>query len=892
MSKTMLITADADESRVAIVKDGRLENLEIETNSQEQVKGNIYKGIIQKVEPSLQAAFVDFGVEKQGFLPFAEVHPRLYPPGVGKDSKATIQEVLKPKQEILVQVIRDEIGNKGATLTTYLAMPGRYLVLMPESEKTGISRKLPDEERQRIKEILKRLEMPDGFGVIVRTAGLDCSEVDLERDLAYLTRLWNVIDKRYQGKRGSGLLFEDRSLAIRSIRDYFTEEMEEVWLDNLKAYQEVLDFVATLMPASKDAVRLYRDPVPMFIRYGVEDQIEEVFSRRVNLSSGGSIVIDATEALVAVDVNSGKVKGEGIEETAFLTNMEAAREIARQVIIRDLGGLLIVDFIDMRDRKRMRQVENELRDAFKHDKARRKFSRISEFGLLEMSRQRLKSTLRKSSFERCTRCDGTGQVRTPDSAGMYLLRRVREIVAKGRVEQVIAHAPPHVANFIVNRKRRDLHALEVQHETVVEVHSDPDIRPTQANIVVFERTGRGQLRQQTQTIDLVRSEVYRKSDDGKKQTVVLRAPSKDIDFDKVYQEIEQKHGKIEDQPRPPKPTPVAPTAVAPVVAPAAPPTRRKVSWWQRLLGVKHEEVPNPESVPVSAPAATSAASSSGEARGEGQRSGSSNRRRSGGSSRSGGGDRSRGGRGGSSRSRRSGQRGGGGGGEGGNASNASNAGNAERSGDGRRRRRRRRPEGAGSEGSAGAERSGAATAVDSTGDSEGGSSSESSGTRSGSSRRSSGRRRSRRSSRSSGEGRQQGEGRSPQSEGGSSGDGGSPAKSAERGAAKPPSKPAAKASDGGSAKSSDKPAAKSSETSAAKPSRPRPSAAKSEAKPATKKPASASGAGPVKKEGGAPAAAKKPASPPPPPVAKPKAKPKSSGAGQFVVDLRNSSGKD
>jgi ribonuclease E len=609
MGKRMLISVDADESRVAIVDRGRLANLEIETLANEEYKGNLYKGIVHKVEPSLQAAFVDFGVEKQGFLPFSEVHPRLYPEGVGKDKKATIQEVLKPKQEVLVQVIRDEIGNKGATLTTYISIPGRSLVLMPESSKTGISRKIPDDERKRLKEILSGLELPEGFGVIVRTAGIECSEEELGRDLEYLTRMWDTIDGRFKTQKEAGLLFEERSLAIRAVRDYFTDEIEEVWLDNLKAYKEVMDFVAVLMPAHKEAVRLYRDAVPLFIRNGIEDQIEEVFSRRVPLQSGGSIVIDSTEALVAIDVNSGKVKGEDIEETAFITNMEAAEEIARQVIIRDLGGLVCIDFIDMTDRKRMRQVETALKEAFKHDKARRKFSRISEFGLLEMSRQRLKSTLLKSSFDRCPHCDGQGQVRSPDSSGMYLLRRIREVAANGRISQVVVRAPIPVANFVVNRKRRELYALEVQHSTTVEVYGDEDIKPTQATIQFFERRGKGQPRQTIQKVDLIRSEVVRGEDEySKLPAVILREPRKLMDYDELYKEIEDKHGKPQERPRekreeaPVVPAPVQERVAAPVVEAPAPP-RRKISWWQRLLGVSVvEDEPMVEPTPAPAPA--------------------------------------------------------------------------------------------------------------------------------------------------------------------------------------------------------------------------------------------------------------------------------------------------
>ena len=538
MVKKMLISVDADESRVAIVNKGRLENLELETLSNEQLKGNVYKGVVHKVEPSFQAAFVDFGADKQGFLPVSEIHPNLYPPGVGQD--ASITQILKPKQEVLVQVIRDEIGNKGATLSTHLSVPGRYLVLISESDKTGISRKISEEERMRLKDILGEMPLPKGFGVIVRTAGTECDSTDLLKDLRYLTKMWEVIDKQYKNQKDPGLLYEERALAIRSIRDYLTDDIEQVLIDDPDAYQEVMGYVSLIMEQHQDVVQAYTGSVPLFIKEGIEDQIEEVFSRKVPLPSGGSIVIDSTEALVAIDVNSGRVKGDGIEETAFKTNLEAAREVARQVIIRDLGGLVIIDFIDMKDRKRIREVENELREAFKYDKARRKFARISEFGLLEMSRQRLKSTLMKSSFERCNHCSGQGKLRTADSAGMYLLRRLREVTASGRMHQVIVRAPSSVANFMLNRKRRDLLTVEAKTGTLVEVYADSEMPTSQASLEFIERVTRGKPKHTVQRIDLVRSEIVRRENsNAKKGDVIFREAAKSPDFATVYEEVEE-----------------------------------------------------------------------------------------------------------------------------------------------------------------------------------------------------------------------------------------------------------------------------------------------------------------------------------------------------------------
>ncbi len=604
--KKMLISVDADESRVAIVDGERLENIEIETDRNDQVLHNIYKGVVYKVEPSLQAAFVDFGAEKQGFLPFAEVHQSLFPSNASRRG-SSIQDVLKPGQSMLVQAIREEVGNKGATLTTHLSVAGRYLVLMPECDKTGISRKIPEDERRRLREFLDGMELPKGFGVIVRTAGVAASEEELSRDLEYLRRIWDAIDKRYRERRSPGLVFAERSLAVRAIRDYLTDDIEEVWIDNLKAYEEVLDFVRAVMPSREGIIRMYRDTVPLFIRHNVEDQIEEVFARKVPLPSGGSIVIDHTEALVAIDVNSGKIKGEDIEETAFLTNMEAAKEVARQVIMRDIGGIICIDFIDMKDRSRMRQVERALREAFRHDKARRKFSRISEFGLLEMSRQRLRSAVWRSSFETCPRCGGLGRMRTPESAGMYLLRRIRELAAESRVHQLAVRAPIGVANFLLNRKRRELQRIEVYSQTTVEVHGDESIPPTQAVIEIFERKARGRVRQAVQVVDLVRSEVVRDADlEAQRSPVVLRKPPTTLDFKEVYSAVERA--------QPAAPSPAA-DASAPEQeaasasqgarpAPALPPRevrQQKVPWWKRLFGVLR--VDSPPAQPLPAPEA-------------------------------------------------------------------------------------------------------------------------------------------------------------------------------------------------------------------------------------------------------------------------------------------------
>ncbi|MFT5430468.1 MAG: ribonuclease E, partial [Myxococcota bacterium] len=419
MTKRMLIAVDEEESRVAIIDGRRLENLEIEAHGGEGRRGNIYKGVVHKVEQSLQAAFIDFGEEKQGFLPLTEIHRRLWPDSVS-DKRPDISSLLKEGQQLMVQVVKDEIGTKGATLTTYVSLPGRYMVLMPESDKSGISRRLSDTERRRLKETIDSIGVPEGFGVIIRTAGQQQRPVELKKDLLYLTKLYESIEEKHGARKKAGLIYKDRRHAVRFIRDYFTEEVEEVWCDNRSVLKEISEFMGVLMPNALQKLRLYESEAPLFIKFGVEDQIESVFARQVLLPGGGSIVIDQTEALVAIDVNSGRVKGQDIEDTALMTNLEAAEEVARQVKIRDLGGLVVIDFIDMRDRKNNRSVEQRLRKAFQEDKSKIKFGRISQFGLMELSRQRLRKSLAASVTRRCDACDGTGQVRAPGSAALSL----------------------------------------------------------------------------------------------------------------------------------------------------------------------------------------------------------------------------------------------------------------------------------------------------------------------------------------------------------------------------------------------------------------------------------------------------------------------------------------
>ena len=546
MAEKLLINVTIEETRVALVEGGVMTNLEIDTATIVHAKGNIYKGVVHRVNQSLQAAFVDYGADKQGFLPVSEIHNRYYPASL-KGKKLPIQEILREGQELMVQVVKDEIGNKGASLSTFVSLPGRYLVLMPDSGKTGISRRLPGDERRRLKDIISGLPVPDGFGLIIRTAGVEQDESELAQDLEYLRRLWTNLEDRFAKQRGAGLIHRERGLALKFIRDYATDGLDEIIVDDVDTFEEIRDFCIILMPEMSGRVRLYEDPTPLFSRYQIEDQIDDVFARKIDLSSGGSIVIDQTEALVAIDVNSGRVRKDDIEDTALTTNLEAAVEVARQLKIRDLGGLVIVDFIDMRSRDNIRAVEQAARDAFADDKAKVKFSRISDFGLMEISRQRLKSSIMKGSFEACSHCGGTGKLRSVESSSLYLLRRIKESLLRGtNYMHASARMPVDVANYLVNRKRRDLIELEAQSKTTLDIRGVPGCPPTKAFVEILATTGKGKRpRRVLLAFDLVRSDVDKRELDDMEEILVDAAEARGIslsedEFDKVYRAIEEK----------------------------------------------------------------------------------------------------------------------------------------------------------------------------------------------------------------------------------------------------------------------------------------------------------------------------------------------------------------
>jgi len=459
--KRMLFNAtQSEELRVAIVDGQKLIDLDIEHAGKEQRKSNIYKGVITRIEPSLEAAFVDYGQDRHGFLPFKEVARSYYKEGA--DSRARIQDALKEGQEIIVQVDKDERGNKGAALTTFISLAGRYLVLMPNNPRGGgVSRRIEGEDRDELRDVLAKLEVPKGMSIIARTAGIGRSVEELQWDLNYLTQLWTAIDGASAMQSGAYLIYQEGSLVIRAIRDYFSSDIGEILIDTPDIHEQAVQFMNHVMPGNVARVKLYQDEIPLFTRFQIEHQIESAFAREVRLPSGGAIVIDHTEALVSVDVNSGRAtRGSDIEQTALNTNLEAAEEVARQLRLRDLGGLVVIDFIDMESQRNQREVENALRDALHLDRARVQTGKISRFGLLELSRQRLRPSLGETNHIPCPRCHGTGHIRGIESTALHILRITQEDAMKENSAIIQVQLPVEVATFLLNEKRADIHKIE------------------------------------------------------------------------------------------------------------------------------------------------------------------------------------------------------------------------------------------------------------------------------------------------------------------------------------------------------------------------------------------------------------------------------------------------
>ncbi len=462
--KRMLINAtQAEERRLAIVDGQKLLDYEIEIEGREQRKGNIYKAVVTRVEPSLEACFVDYGEDRHGFLPFKEISRQYFAPGVAVN-QARIQDVIKEGNELFVQVEKEERGNKGAALTTFISLAGRYVVLMPNNPRGGgVSRRIEGEDRAELKENMDQLEYPNGMSIIARTAGIGRSAPELQWDLNYLLKLWDAIDGAGKGGKGAYLIYQESSLVIRAIRDYFNNDIGDILIDTDDIYDQAQQFMAHVMPEHAARVKRYRDDAPLFSRFQIEHQIESAYARTVQLPSGGAIVIDHTEALVSVDVNSARaIKGGDIEETATRTNLEAADEVARQMRLRDLGGLIVIDFIDMDESKNRREVENRLRDALRQDRARVQFSSISKFGLLEMSRQRLKPALSEGSSIPCPRCGGSGHIRDTESSALQILRIIQEESLKDSTAAVHCQVPVEVASFLLNEKRTEITKIELK----------------------------------------------------------------------------------------------------------------------------------------------------------------------------------------------------------------------------------------------------------------------------------------------------------------------------------------------------------------------------------------------------------------------------------------------
>jgi len=470
MKRILINALQKEETRVAMVDGQQLYDLDIEVSSREQKKASIYKGTITRVEPSLEAAFVNYGADRHGFLPFKEISRTYFTDEARNASgRPDIRTAIKEGQQVIVQVDKEERGNKGAALTTFISLAGRYLVLMPNNPRAGgVSRRIEGDDRKEIRDAMNGLDIPKGMGLIVRTAGVGRATEELQWDMDYQVQVWNAIEKAAADRPAPFLIYQESNVIIRALRDYFREDIGEILIDSPEVYKTAEDFVKQVMPNSQRKLKLYQDDIPMFNRYQIEGQIESAFQREVTLPSGGSIVVDLTEALISIDINSARAtKGGDIEETATNTNLEAADEIARQLRLRDLGGLVVIDFIDMMANKNQRAVENRLRDALKMDRARVQIGRISRFGLLEMSRQRLRPSLGEATQKVCPQCNGYGTIRNIESLSLSLLRIAEEESLKEHTGRVITQVPVEVATYIFNEKRKDL--IEIENRTGVEI---------------------------------------------------------------------------------------------------------------------------------------------------------------------------------------------------------------------------------------------------------------------------------------------------------------------------------------------------------------------------------------------------------------------------------------
>jgi ribonuclease E len=591
--KRMLINAtQAEERRLAIVDGQKLLDYEIEIEGREQRKGNIYKAVVTRVEPSLEACFVDYGEDRHGFLPFKEISKSYFTPGVSV-SQARINDVIKEGQELLVQVEKEERGNKGAALTTFVSLAGRYVVLMPNNPRGGgVSRRIEGDDRAELKEAMDQLEYPNGMSIIARTAGIGRSAPELQWDLNYLLKLWTAIDGAAKGGKGAFLIYQESSLVIRAIRDYFNHDIGDILIDTDEIYDQAQQFMSHVMPEHAARVKRYRDDAPLFSRFQIEHQIESAYAREVKLPSGGVIVIDHTEALVSIDVNSARaIKGGDIEETATRTNLEAADEVARQMRLRDLGGLIVIDFIDMEESKNRREVENRLRDALRQDRARVQFGTISKFGLMEMSRQRLRPALSEGASIPCPRCGGHGHIRDTESSALQILRIIQEESMKDGTAAVHVQVPVDVASFLLNEKRPEIAKIELKQRLAVIMIPNKTLETPNYRL---ER-----LKHDDPRLDNLQASYHMAEEVEDPTTVTRRTHERANKQEPVIK------GVLPDAPAPiaePKPVPVAkpaePVARKPVAAPApqapAPAESGFMGWLKNLFGTT--------AAPVAAPA--------------------------------------------------------------------------------------------------------------------------------------------------------------------------------------------------------------------------------------------------------------------------------------------------
>ncbi|GLI34947.1 hypothetical protein DAMNIGENAA_23800 [Desulforhabdus amnigena] len=479
----MIINAvHPEEFRVALVEGQTLESFFIETATRGKVVGNIYKGIITHVQPSLQAAFVNYGRERNGFLPFPEIHPEYYVKEPVEPVR--IQNVIQPGQEVLVQVVKEEIGNKGALLTTYISLAGRDVVLMPGQAQRGVSRKIENEtQRDRLKELARDLRIPEEMGIIIRTAAENRTKREVAKDLNHLLRIWEEIKKIVQETPAPAIIYKEQDLAIRVIRDYFTPNIKSILVDDREVFRQVKDFLRIISPKHQRLAKFYKEEAPICSKYNLEDQIEQIFRKKVPLKSGGHLLIDPTEALVAIDVNSGRTSSDGaLEEMVFKVNMEAATEIPRQLRLRDLGGLIVIDFIDMRENRHMRDVERRLKEEIKKDKAKITVGRISRFGLLELSRQHLGLNILRGSYRECPTCQGSGLIRSPEATALCYFRKIWLALVQKKPTSIKGTFAIDVANYLLNQKRQDLIHLEDRYKATITIEGSSSLLPHEGHL--------------------------------------------------------------------------------------------------------------------------------------------------------------------------------------------------------------------------------------------------------------------------------------------------------------------------------------------------------------------------------------------------------------------------